>query len=79
MPTSGAVGPRLQAAFREGNWSSELRRVVERGQELARDVRGARGRVPSDQTEARPARRRGRAPATEASRGAAWDLTTGVA
>jgi hypothetical protein len=42
MPSSGAVGPRLQAAFREGNWSSELRRVVERGQELARDVQGAR-------------------------------------
>jgi hypothetical protein len=39
MPTSGAAGPRLPVVFREGNWSSDLRRIGERGQELARDVR----------------------------------------
>jgi hypothetical protein len=39
MPTSGAARPRLPVVFREGNWDSDLRRIGDRGQELARGVR----------------------------------------
>jgi hypothetical protein len=39
MSTSGAAGPRLPVVFREGNWDSDLRRIGDRGQELARGVR----------------------------------------
>jgi hypothetical protein len=45
MPTSGAAGPRLPVVFREVNWVRELRRIGERGQELAR---GARARLERD-------------------------------